>query len=387
MWDKKPILFLILATGAILVGTIITMVLPFAWVNTEADRIDSVIPYTAIQQEGRDLYIREGCNNCHTQTVRPLVSDVLRYGDYSKSGEFVYDRPFLWGSKRTGPDLARLGGKYPDAWHYKHMNSPRSMFPKTNMPDYGWLAENKLDPQMIERKMKVLGFPYTSDEIKALAEKTEMDAMVAYLQKLGSDIPWREVAKSEVVGELINPSPGNQEDIKAGRALYLENCQACHGTDLEGDIARELTEIDVNDMVLFMLIHDGIEEEMPAFASLGAKRVWQIVNYLNYGVMKKKVGTPVSTMKTGGADSGNPTPGDQGAIEEGREYYVKHCQVCHGPDLEGDIGPELTGLDYEDKDLFVLLNEGIEGGMPSFAKIGNRRLWQIVNYLNYGVKK
>ena len=101
MWEKNPILLLILATGAILVGTIVTMVLPFVWVNTEGDRIESVTPYTALQQEGRDLYIREGCNNCHTQTVRPLVAEVLRYGDYSKSGEFVYDRPFLWGSKRT----------------------------------------------------------------------------------------------------------------------------------------------------------------------------------------------------------------------------------------------------------------------------------------------
>ena len=131
MWENRPILLMVMATVAILVGTIVTMVLPFAWVNTEADRIEGVVPYTALQQEGRDVYIREGCNNCHSQTVRPLVAEVLRYGDYSKSGEFVYDRPFLWGSKRTGPDLARLGGKYPDAWHYKHMDSPRVMVPKT----------------------------------------------------------------------------------------------------------------------------------------------------------------------------------------------------------------------------------------------------------------
>ena len=109
MWEKRPILLLVLATAAILVGTLVTMVLPFAWVNTEADRIAGVTPYTPLQQEGRDVYIREGCNNCHSQTVRPLVTEVLRYGDYSKSGEFVYDRPFLWGSKRTGPDLVRLG--------------------------------------------------------------------------------------------------------------------------------------------------------------------------------------------------------------------------------------------------------------------------------------
>ncbi len=384
MWEKKPVLFLVLATGAILVGTIITMVLPFAWVNTEADRIDSVVPYTAIQQEGRDIYIREGCNNCHSQTVRPLVSDVLRYGDYSKSGEFVYDRPFLWGSKRTGPDLARLGGKYPDAWHYKHMTSPRVMFPKTNMPDYGWLSANKLDPQMIKRKMDVLGFPYTSEEIESLAEKTEMDAMVAYLQKLGSDIPWREAAASEVVGELRNPSPGDPDFIKAGREQYVENCGVCHGADLEGDIARELTDLDVNDMVLFMFIHDGIEDEMPGFASLGGKRIWQIVNYINYGVLKKAVQVPEPAKSV---ELKNPSPGDESAIKSGRDQYVLNCQACHGADLEGDIGPELTDLDYEDNDLYMLLRDGIEGEMPGLAKIGAAKLWQMVNYLNYGAKK
>jgi cytochrome c oxidase cbb3-type subunit 2 len=384
MWEKKPILLLLLATGAILVGTIVTMVLPFAWVNTEADRIESVTPYTALQQEGRDIYIREGCNNCHTQTVRPLVAEVLRYGDYSKSGEFVYDRPFLWGSKRTGPDLARLGGKYPDAWHYKHMDSPRSMVPRTNMPDYGWISANKLDPQMIERKMKVLGFPYTDDEIKALDDKNEMDAMVAYLQKLGNDIPWREAATSEVVGELKNPSAGDPAAIKAGRAQYVENCQVCHGANLEGDIGRELTDLDVNDVVLFMFIHDGIEEEMPAFANLGATRIWQIVNYINYGVNKRAI--PASEPAES-PELKNPAPGDESAVKNGREQYIKNCQVCHGPELEGDIGPELTELDYEDNDLFMLLSDGIEGSMPSFAKIGAAKIWQIVNYLNYGVKK
>jgi cytochrome c oxidase cbb3-type subunit 2 len=384
MWEKNPILLLLLATGAILVGTIITMVLPFAWVNTEADRIDSVVPYTALQQEGRDIYIREGCNNCHTQTVRPLVSDVLRYGDYSKSGEFVYDRPFLWGSKRTGPDLARLGGKYPDAWHYKHMKSPRIMFPRTNMPDYGWLAENKLDPQMTRRKMDVLGFPYTDNEIKGLAEKTEMDAIVAYLQKLGSDIPWREAAASEVVGDLTNPTPADPDSIEAGRLQYIENCRACHGTMLEGDIARGLTDLDVTDKILFMLINDGIEEEMPAFSNLGAKRIWQIVNYINYGFLKKAV-QPQEPEKS--MELKNPAPGDASAIKNGRQQYVNNCQACHGPELEGDIGPELTELDYEDNDLYMLLSDGIEGEMPGFAKIGATKLWQIVNYLNYGVKE
>ncbi len=281
MWEKNPILLLILATAAILVGTIVTMVLPFLWVNTEADRIEGVVPYTALEQEGRDVYIREGCNNCHTQTVRPLVAEVLRYGDYSKSGEFVYDRPFLWGSKRTGPDLARLGGKYPDAWHYKHMDSPRSMVPKTNMPDYGWIADNALNPPRIKHKMDVLGFPYTSAEIKALVGKTEMDAMVAYLQKLGSDIPWREAAATTIVGELNNPFAGDAAAIAAGKALYAGNCAACHAEDLSGEIGPELTDLGMDDAELFEIIYNGIPDGgMPPFATLGTDKVWQLTNFL-----------------------------------------------------------------------------------------------------------
>ncbi len=285
MWENKPVLLLILATGAIMVGTIITMVLPFAWVNTDADRIEGVKPYTALQQEGRDVYIREGCNNCHTQTVRPLVSDVLRYGEYSKSGEFVYDRPFLWGSKRTGPDLARIGGKYPDEWHYKHMESPKSMVPKTNMPAYGWLSDNPLDPQYIQSKMDTLGFPYTADEIKNLSSKNEMDAIVAYMQKLGSDIPWRDAIETEIVGDLTNPyADADQSTISGWASLYNDNCAACHGAQMEGDIGPELIGDDYDDEILFELIYGGITDAgMPNFSSLGTDKVWKITTYIrNY---------------------------------------------------------------------------------------------------------
>lgn len=284
MWEKRPVLLLILATAAILVGTIVTMVLPFAWVNTEADRIEGVTPYTALQQEGRDIYIREGCNNCHTQTVRPLVAEVLRYGDYSKSGEFVYDRPFLWGSKRTGPDLARLGGKYPDAWHYKHMASPREMVPKSNMPDYGWISENQIDPEMIQRKMNVLGFPYTAADIKALEGKNEMDAIIAYMQKLGSDIPWRAATATTIVGELKNPYTGVTHDtMEPWEAIYLSNCSACHGEHMEGDIGPELIGASFEETELFEIIYNGIPDGgMPTFSSLGSDKVWQLVNYLKY---------------------------------------------------------------------------------------------------------
>jgi cytochrome c oxidase cbb3-type subunit 2 len=259
------------------------MVLPFAWVNTEADRIETVTPYSALEQAGRDVYIREGCNNCHTQTVRPLVADVLRYGEYSKSGEFIYDRPHLWGSRRAGPDLARVGGKYPDAWHYQHMEAPTSMIPQSNMPAYGFLNDNQLDPAYIRKSMDVLGFPYTEAEIKELDGKTEMDAIVAYMQKLGTGIPWRETGEVEIVGDLVNPFPKDAGAIEAGKLLYAENCAACHGEDLAGSIGPELDAGSYEDEILFQLIYVGITDAgMPSFASLGSDKVWRLVNYINY---------------------------------------------------------------------------------------------------------
>jgi cytochrome c oxidase cbb3-type subunit 2 len=280
-WEKKPVVFLLLATAAISVGTIITMVLPFAWVNTETDRIESVTPYTPLEQEGRDVYIREGCNNCHTQMVRPLVAEVLRYGDYSKSGEFLYDRPHLWGSRRTGPDLARIGGKYPDAWHEQHMKAPQSMVPRSNMPKYDFLAENAIDTNYTRRKMKVLGSPFTEAQIEDLRSKTELDAMIAYLQKLGSDIPWREAARVEIVGELTNPFQGDSSVIPAGRTLYETHCAACHGEDLTGGIGSDISDVDMSDADLYEIIFNGIPEAgMPDFATLGSDRVWKLVTYV-----------------------------------------------------------------------------------------------------------
>ncbi len=281
MWEKNPVLFLLLATAAILVGTIVVMVLPFAWVNTEADRIATVTPYNPLELAGRDVYIREGCNNCHTQTIRPLVADVLRYGEYSKSGEFVYDRPHLWGSRRTGPDLARLGGKYPDAWHTQHMEAPVSMIPKSNMPAYAFLKKNPLEPAYVEKSMQVIGFPYTPAEIAALNGKTEMDAMVAYLQKLGTGIP--KTAAAAVVGELKNPFPKGPAAMQAGQQLFAQNCAACHGARGEGGIGPELAADSYPDEVLFELIYSGIPDNgMPSFATLGSTRVWQLVNFISY---------------------------------------------------------------------------------------------------------
>jgi len=283
-WEKKPFILLILAVLAISAGTIVTMVLPFAWVNTDADRIETVTPYSPLEQAGRDIYIREGCNNCHTQTVRPLVADVLRYGDYSKSGEFVYDRPFLWGSRRTGPDLARIGGKYPDAWHYQHMAAPVSMIPKSNMPAYAFLTDQPLDPAGIRHAMDVLGFPFDDAQISALDGKTEMDAMVAYLQKLGTGIPWRKTVEVEIVGELINPFSGvDHASMEAWEEIYRSNCSACHGSHLEGGIGPELDGAAYDEDELFQIIFNGVPDAgMPSFSSLGSDKVWKLVNVIKY---------------------------------------------------------------------------------------------------------
>ncbi|ADH84887.1 cbb3-type cytochrome c oxidase subunit II [Desulfurivibrio alkaliphilus] len=282
MWERNPVIFLLLATAVIMVGTIVTMVLPFAYVNTERDAIESVVPYTALELAGRDVYIKEGCNNCHTQTVRPLVAEVIRYGDYSKSGEFVYDRPHLWGSRRTGPDLARIGGKYPDQWHYEHMRNPAGMVPGSNMPPYAFLDNRSVDPELTRRKMDVLGFPYTEEEIRALAGKTDMDAMVAYMQKLGSDIPWREQQRVALVGELENPFSGDAAAIAEGRELYDRNCAACHGSGLRGGFAASLDRLHYPEEVFFRIIHDGIQPlNMPSFAGMGSERIWKIVTYID----------------------------------------------------------------------------------------------------------
>jgi cytochrome c oxidase cbb3-type subunit 2 len=153
---------------------------------------EGVKPYPALQLAGRDIYVREGCYNCHSQMIRPFRSETERYGAYSVAGESVYDRPFQWGSKRTGPDLARVGGRYSDEWHVIHLMNPRDVVPESNMPGYPWLMEGSVNGETVQRKMgvlQILGDPYTDEEIAAAADavsgKTEMQALIAYLQGLG----------------------------------------------------------------------------------------------------------------------------------------------------------------------------------------------------------
>ncbi|MCC7548826.1 MAG: cytochrome-c oxidase, cbb3-type subunit II [Burkholderiales bacterium] len=168
-------------------------IVPLFFQRSTTEPVQGLTPYPALQLVGRDIYIREGCNNCHSQMIRPFRAETERYGHYSVAGEFVYDRPFLWGSKRTGPDLHRVGGRYSDEWHRLHLMQPRDVVPESNMPAYPWLAKSSVADDPIEAKMNALrtvGVPYTDEDVAgakaALEGKTEMDAVIAYLQGLGT---------------------------------------------------------------------------------------------------------------------------------------------------------------------------------------------------------
>ena len=189
--ETNNFLMIVLILLVVAVGGIVESV-PLFFQKSTTQAVTGVKPYPALQLYGRDIYLREGCYNCHSQMIRPFRAETLRYGHYSVAGEFVYDHPFQWGSKRTGPDLHRVGGKYSDEWHPIHLNNPRDLVPESNMPAYPWLEKNLVDPSTLAPRMTALrrvGVPYTDDEIAAAAGevkgKTEMDALVAYLQGLG----------------------------------------------------------------------------------------------------------------------------------------------------------------------------------------------------------
>lgn len=189
--EKNIGLMIALIVVAISFGGLVEIV-PLLFIKETTTPVAGLKPLTALQLEGRDIYIREGCNNCHSQMIRPMRAETERYGHYSVAGEFVYDHPFLWGSKRTGPDLARVGGRYSDDWHRAHLHNPRDVVPESNMPAFPWLFENELTGEYTAKKMQVLktlGVPYTDEDIASaqqeVAGNKEIDALIAYLQNLG----------------------------------------------------------------------------------------------------------------------------------------------------------------------------------------------------------
>jgi len=192
--EKNLPLMIVLIILAISFGGLVEIV-PLFFQKSTTEPVAGLKPYDALALTGRDIYVREGCYNCHSQMIRPFRAETERYGHYSVAGEFVYDRPFQWGSKRTGPDLARVGGRYSDDWHRVHMTNPRDLVPESNMPGYPWLARTPADDGTITRKLtalRTLGHPYSDEDIAQapamLRDRTELDALIAYLQGLGTSI-------------------------------------------------------------------------------------------------------------------------------------------------------------------------------------------------------
>jgi len=192
--ERNVALLVILTILVVSVGGLLEIV-PLFFQKSTTTPVDGLKPYDPVRLSGRDIYIREGCYLCHSQMIRPFRAETERYGHYSVAGEFVYDHPFQWGSKRTGPDLQRVGGRYSDEWHRAHLNNPRDVVPESNMPAFGWLAKNPADAAGVPDKMRALrkvGVPYTDEEIagasKEVEGKTEMDVLIAYLQGLGLEL-------------------------------------------------------------------------------------------------------------------------------------------------------------------------------------------------------
>lgn len=195
--ERKPLLLILLVILVVSIGGLVEIV-PLFFQKSTTEPVAGLTPYSPLRLAGRDVYVREGCYNCHSQMIRPFRAETERYGHYSVAGEFVYDRPFQWGSKRTGPDLARVGGRYSDDWHRAHLINPRDLVPESNMPAYPWLAKTNLDADSIVlhlKALKRLGDPYSDEQIanapKEVAGKTELDALVAYLQGMGIQIKSR----------------------------------------------------------------------------------------------------------------------------------------------------------------------------------------------------
>ena len=316
---RKPVAFTILATVVILVGSVVTMAYPMLRADMHP-RVEGLAPLGPLELAGRDVYQREGCVNCHTQTIRPLKSEVVRYkgnrapepsGQYSLAGEFAYDHPFLWGSKRTGPDLAFEGWIKPSRdWQRAHLENPQALVPRSNMPAYRFLSEAKLDAGRVQdsmRALRTLGVPYRDEDLAGVAAavegKTEMDGLVAYVVSLGKGVNRGGAGGLEIALDTQNPLATSTAAVVKGRQLWEANgCGACHGDEAYGqeEIAPSLVDEkflgvagDLPDAAYFAMIKGGSDTKkalerpgvpdggMAAFGGdLSDEDIWSIVAWL-----------------------------------------------------------------------------------------------------------
>ncbi len=322
---RKPVSFALLAAATVLVGSLVTMAYPMLRPEMH-EKLEGLRAFTPLELAGRDVYQREGCMGCHTQTVRPLRSEVLRYGDYSKAGEFYFDRPFLWGSKRTGPDLAREGGKRPDAWHARHYADPQAVTPRSNMPAYAFLAAARLDPAEVRGHYRVLAslspkgqWTATDADFQALSQKTELDALIAYTQWLGHAVQRRAAVRAGPDLAAVNPLSDSPRAIARGAKVFEENCAVCHGAEGHGEtqIAPNLIDDvvlgekgDLPDGAYFALISGGSDAKaalgrkglpdggMTAFGGqLSKDDIWSIITWLRAQKAHEKKETPLLEQK------------------------------------------------------------------------------------------
>jgi len=333
---SRPIVFALFSALLILVGTLVTTFLPMARDDMHP-RLEGLRPFSPMELAGRDIYQREGCVNCHTQTVRPLRTEVMRYGEYSKAGEFAYDRPFLWGSKRTGPDLARVGLRLPAKVHYMHFEDPKSTVPESNMPVYGWMAENPLDVSGVKAHMDALGLPYEQSDIEELKDKNELDALVAYMLSLGHAVK-------------AAPSLAEPGEMTLGATLFADNCAGCHGADRSGGYGPSLVDIGLAQADLKELVVKGTGGGMPGFE--GAFSTMEL--------------DALADFLLGGSHDIGVTAGTPGA-----ELYGANCAGCHDADGSGSFGSSLIDEIWlgkegpiDDDELKEIILKGTAKGMP-----------------------
>lgn len=332
---SRPIAFALLAALVILVGTLVTTFLPLASESMHP-KLENLRPFSPMELAGRDIYQREGCVNCHTQTVRPLKTEVMRYGEYSKAGEFAYDRPFLWGSKRTGPDLARVGLRLPAKVHYMHFEDPKSTVPDSNMPVYGWIADNPLDASEVKAHMDALSLPYDQADLDELNGKNELDALVAYMLSLG---------------HAVRPVMAEAAEMPLGASLFADNCAGCHGEDRSGGYGPSLIDLAYSEGDLKERITKGTEGGMPGFQGvIEGENLDALADFLLGG--ESHEGTPVSP---------------------GASLFMDNCAACHDANGTGGYGPSLVDNTWlgkegsiDDTALKGIVLKGTQGGMPPF---------------------